>query len=58
LTQQHYGRNFSSKAAENYEKYFVPAIGVTCPTWLYHFLCLSDQPLKGLDRLWCRRPVA
>jgi ubiquinone/menaquinone biosynthesis C-methylase UbiE len=32
LTQQHYGRNFSSKAAENYEKYFVPAIGAPVAT--------------------------
>jgi ubiquinone/menaquinone biosynthesis C-methylase UbiE len=27
LAQQHYGRNFGSNAAENYESYFVPAIG-------------------------------
>ncbi len=27
MTQQHFGRGYSSNAAENYERYFVPAIG-------------------------------
>ena len=31
---------------------------VTCPQRLYHFLCLSDQPLDRLDRLRSRRPVS
>ena len=35
--------------------YTHPSDEVTCPYWLYHFLCLGDQ---RLDRLRSRRPVA